>query len=122
MSLDWAGIVLAIHLLVIAFNIFGLVVIPLGAWRGWRFVRTPSWRLAHLASMAVVALQAALGRACFLSLLQDRLAGRSDQGPLIMRLINQLVFWPLPAWVFTALYLALFAYVAALAALVPMRG
>ncbi len=53
-----AVLVLAVHLAVIAFNLFGLVAIPLGAWRGWAFVRVRWWRALHLASRAVVALLA----------------------------------------------------------------
>jgi len=106
--------VLAAHLLVIAFNVFGLVVIPLGGWLGWRWVRVRWWRLLHLASLAVVALQAALGRACFLTIWQDDLTDGGRADPLIMRWVNSLIYWPLPIWVFTAAYLAVFAYVLAL--------
>ncbi|HUZ32935.1 MAG TPA: DUF2784 family protein, partial [Xanthobacteraceae bacterium] len=65
--------VLAAHVAVIAFNVFGLVVIPLGGWLGWRFVRILWWRALHLALLAVVALQALFGRACFLTLWQAAL-------------------------------------------------
>jgi hypothetical protein len=63
-----AAAVLATHLVVIGFNLFGLVAIPLGGWRGWRFVRVRWWRLLHLGSLALVAVQALFGRACFLTL------------------------------------------------------
>ena len=108
------GAVLAIHLAIIAFNLFGLVAIPLGAWRGWAFVRVRWWRLLHLASLLVVALQALLGRACFLTLWQDELAAAGASEPLVMRIVNGLIYWPLPMWAFTALYVAVFAYVVAL--------
>lgn len=114
-----AGVVLALHLAVIGFNLFGLVAVPLGAWRGWSFVRARGWRLLHLASLAVVALQALLGRACFLTIWQDDLGGAQSQPPLIMRFVNSLIYWPLPMWVFTAVYVAVFAYVVALWFLVP---
>lgn len=121
-SATLGAIVLAIHLAIIAFNIFGLVAIPLGAWRRWPWVRRPGWRILHLASLAVVALQAALGRACFLTLWQDGLTGGGREDPLIMRWVNSLIYWPLPGWVFTAAYLAIFAYVVALWVLVPPRS
>lgn len=105
--------VLALHLAVIAFNVAGLVVIPLGARLGWRFVRIRWLRLLHLASLAIVALQATLGRACFLTIWQADLTGGREE-PLIMRWVNSMIYWPLPIWVFTALYLALFAYTVAL--------
>lgn len=111
--------VLAAHLAVIGFNLFGLVAIPLGAWRGWGFVRVRWWRALHLASLAVVAAQALLGRACFLTLWQDQLSGAQTQAPLIVRVINGLIYWPLPMWVFTAAYVVVFAYVLALWRFVP---
>ncbi|MES3029827.1 MAG: DUF2784 domain-containing protein [Pseudomonadota bacterium] len=113
------GGVLAAHLAVIAFNLFGLVAIPLGAWRGWSFVRLRWWRLLHLASLAIVALQALVGRACFLTIWQDELSGGASGEPLIMRIVNDLIYWPLPIWAFTAAYVAVFAYVLALWRFVP---
>ena len=62
-----ARLVLAAHVAIILFNVVGLVVIPLGAWRGWRFVRIFWWRALHLAILAIVAVQALLARDCFLT-------------------------------------------------------
>jgi len=107
-------LVMALHLGVIAFNVAGLVLIPLGAWRGWRWVRIPWLRALHLAALAVVALQAVAGRACFLTDWQDALTGAGAHDPLIMRWVNGLVYWPLPPWVFAAAYAGVFAYVLAL--------
>lgn len=111
--------VLAAHLAVIAFNVLGLVAVPLGAWLGWRWVRVRWWRVLHVASLAVVALQAVLGRACFLTLWQDDLTGGGARDPLVMRWVNGLIYWPLPLWVFTAAYVAVFAYVLVLWVAVP---
>jgi hypothetical protein len=112
--------VLAAHLAVIAFNVAGLVLIPLGARFGWRLVRIRWLRLLHLASLAVVALQAALGRACFLTIWQADLAGGRAE-PLIARWVNSVIYWPLPIWAFSVLYLAVFAYVVALWWIAPPR-
>jgi hypothetical protein len=115
-------LVLGAHLGVIAFNLFGLIAIPLGAARGWRWVRIFWWRALHLTSLGLVALQAMLGRACFLTDWQDALTGGGAHDPLIMRWVNGVIFWPLPMWAFTAMYVALFAYVAGLWWLVrPLR-
>lgn len=110
----FGAIVLGLHLAVIAFNIFGLVAVPLGAWRGWAWVRVRWWRALHLASLAVVAIQAVLGRACFLTLWQDDLTGGGAEDPLIMRWVNGVIYWDLPMWAFTAAYVAVFAYTIAL--------
>lgn len=116
-----AGLILALHIGVIGFNVLGLVVIPLGAWRGWSFVRARIWRALHLVSFAVVAAQAMLGRACFLTDWEAELTGAQSGEPLIMRWVSSIVFWPLPMWVFDAAYFAAFGYVVALYWLVPPR-
>lgn len=113
-----AEAILALHLVVIAFNVAGLIVIPVGAWRGWRLVRIVWLRLLHLALLAVVAGQALAGRACFLTLWQDELTGRAA-APLVMRVVDGFIYWDLPMWVFTAIYVAVFLYVVALSLLVP---
>ena len=115
-----AEVVLALHLGVILFNVFGLVAIPLGAWRGWRFVRLVGWRVLHLALMLAVAVQAIAGHACILTIWQEALAGLgAARAPLVMAWVNAAIFWPLPVWVFALAYVALFLYVLALLWLVP---
>ena len=117
-----AAAILALHLAVIAFNIVGLIVIPLGAALRWRWVRVRWWRALHLASWAIVAIQAATGRACILTVWEDRLTGAEGQPPLIQRWVDAVVYWPLPLWVFSAIYLALFGAVILLWWKVPPLG
>jgi hypothetical protein len=118
-----AQAILLLHLGVILFNVLGLVVIPVGAWCSWRFVRVKWWRALHLVCWAVVALQAILGRACFLTLWQSEILGRAgEQGsaaPLVERWVNAVIYWPLPIWVFAVLYVALGLGVLGLWWLVP---
>jgi hypothetical protein len=102
-SVALAEAVLALHGGVILFNLLGLVAMPLGGWRGRRFVRGFWWRVSHVAAMSAVAVQAVAGRACFLTLW----AGRT---PLIMGWVDRAIFWPLPVWVFAAAYVVLFLY------------
>lgn len=109
-----ASAILLLHIAIIAFNIFGLLAIPLGAWRGWAWVRYPAWRLLHLGSLAIVAIQAAFGQACFLTIWHDDLTGADTETPLIMGWINDLILWPLPMWVFTLIYGLILLYVVAL--------
>ena len=113
--------VLALHLAIIAFNVAGCVLVPIGAWRRWRWVREFWFRLAHLLSLAVVALQALLGRACFLTIWQGNVSGASQVQPLIAGWINRMIYWPLPLWVFAGAYVLVFAYVIALWLLVRPR-
>jgi hypothetical protein len=118
-----AELILAAHVAVIAFNLFGLVVVPVGAVCGWRFVRMVWWRIGHVVLLAAVAAQAILGRACILTLWQAALAGKAGRpAPLIASLINRLIYWPVPIGVFAILYVAVFGYALALLWLVPPAG
>ena len=104
---DAAWATLYIHALIVLFNVFWLIVIPVGAWLGWAFVRNFWWRAAHLASLAVVAAQVAAGRLCFLTIIQNSLlnrAGNPEPPSWFNRLIMSLIYWPLPDWVFLPLY------------------
>jgi len=120
-----AQLVLALHVGIIVFNVVGLVVIPLGAWRGWRFVRIFWWRALHLAILAIVAVQALLARDCFLTLWQSASQERAGEtalrAPLIARWVHDLLFWPLPLWFFAVLYVAVCLYTLLLWRLVPPR-
>ncbi len=106
-----AVLVLALHLAVIAFNVLGLAAIPLGARLGWAWTRSRWWRAPHLASWALVAVQALMGRACFLTIWEDQLSGAAAGPPLIQRWVDRAIYWPLPIWAFGAIYLAMFAAV-----------
>jgi hypothetical protein len=107
--------ILALHLAIIVFNIAGCVLVPIGAWRRWRWVREFWWRLAHLVSFAVVAAQALAGRACFLTIWQADLSGASGNvHPLIASWVNRIIYLPLPLWVFAVAYVLVFLYVIAL--------
>ena len=120
-----AQLVLAVHVGIILFNVAGLVLIPLGGWRGWSFVRILWWRALHLAILGLVAVQALLARACFLTLWQSALEARAGESassaPLVARWLYHLLFWPLPLWVFAVLYVAVCLYTLLLWRLVPPR-
>jgi len=117
-----AEAVLAAHVAVILFNVFGLIVVPIGAARGWRFVHIAWWRVLHVALLAAVAAQALASRACFLTLWQSDLAGfAASPTPLIESWVDWLIYWKLPIWIFAALYTIVFVYAVALLWLVPLR-
>src|SRR6185437_5308083 len=106
--------IIVFHLAIIVFNVAGCVLIPIGAWRRWRWVGDFCWRLVHLLSLAVVALQALLGRACFLTVWQVVASSAEHVQPLIAGWINRVIYWSLPLWVFAVAYVVVFAYVVVL--------
>ena len=116
-----ADAVLAAHVAIILFNLFGLVAVPLGGLCGWRFVRFRWWRILHIVLLVTVAVQALLGRACVLTLWQADLAGAAaaERTPLIASWVNRLIYWPLPIWFFAVLYVVVLGYALALFWLIP---
>jgi hypothetical protein len=114
------NLILVVHFVIIAFNVTGLIVIPLGAALRWRIVRIAWLRLTHLGLLAVVAGQALAGRACILTIWQNELTGnRTAPEPMIMHWVNRAIYWNLPIWAFAVLYSAVFLYVVALVLFVP---
>lgn len=109
---------LAAHLTVAAFIVFGLVAIPLGGALRWPFVHVLWWRLAHLVAMGAVAAQKLMGNACFLTTWEDRLVAVAAQSPhstpSFQTFGEHVLYWNLPLWFFAALYSLLFAYALAL--------
>ena len=113
------------HVVVIAFAVLGLVTIPLGAWSGWKFVRVFWWRAVHLGLLGIVALQALLGRAGFLTIWESELLRRAGEAasnePVVQRWVSQAIYWPLPLWFFAILYVAVCAFALLLWWLIPPR-
>ena len=79
-ALAFADALLALHLAIVVFNLVMPPAILIGAWRGWAWVRLRWLRLLHLGSMLVVALQAALGDLCFLTVWEHDLRVHAGQG------------------------------------------
>lgn len=115
--------VLYFHFVVVLFNVFWLIAVPLGAWLGRQFVRSFGWRVLHLAAMLVVAAQAAAGRLCFLTIVQNDLAAQSTSTTpsLVTRIVMEAIYWPLPDWVFAPLYALALAWTVFLWFAVPPR-
>lgn len=103
-----ADIVLALHVMVVVFVIFGLLAVLLGGLVGWKWVRNPWFRLLHLACIVVVAAQAWAGVVCPLTILEMWLREQGGaavySGSFIAFWLDQLLYYDLPAWVFTTAY------------------
>ena len=102
-----ADAVLALHLLVVLFVVLGLLVVLLGRKR-WPWVRNPWFRSTHLLAIAVVILQAWLGRICPLTTLEMALRERAGDavyaGSFIAHWMQNLLYFDAPIWVFAVVY------------------
>ncbi|HTS54993.1 MAG TPA: DUF2784 domain-containing protein, partial [Burkholderiales bacterium] len=102
-----ADLILVLHTAYVLFVVGGLMLIWLGVWAGWRWVRGFWFRLLHLAAVGLVALEALVGVTCPLTVLEDWLrSGAYADAGFIERWLHRFLFWDLPAWVFTLTYLA----------------
>lgn len=102
-----ADLVLIVHALLVLFIVGGLAAIWIGACAGWGWVRGWWWRATHLLAMTVVALLPLLGIACPLTVLEDWLRhGEQGTQGFVQRWVGRLLYYDLPAWVFTLAYVA----------------
>lgn len=120
-----ADAILVLHVGIVAFVVLGAFAIPLGAWRGWRWVRGLRWRMAHVVLMGVIALQAWLGALCPLTIWEQALRERAGQAlygeSFIEHWLSRLIFFEAPWWAFVAAYTAFAAFVLLLWRIVPPR-
>lgn len=112
----WADAILVAHALIVCFVLGGQLGILLGGWRGWPWIRNLWFRLAHLATIAVVVLQAWLGRLCPLTVWERDLRRAAGQAfyeqSFIEHWVGRVLYLNLPWWVFVAAYTAFAALVA----------
>jgi Protein of Unknown function (DUF2784) len=111
-----ADLTLIVHTAFVAFVVVGLVVIWLGRWRGWSFVRNFWFRLLHLAAIGVVVAESVMGFVCPLTTWENQLRLRAGgesryQESFIQHWLHQVLFFDLDEKVFTVLYVAFFLMV-----------
>ncbi len=113
-----ADAVLAVHVAVVLFVVVGLALIVAGNIRGWRWVNAPWFRLAHLATIGIVAAEAWLGYVCPLTTLEMWLRSQARaptyEGSFIGHWLQRILYYDAPPWVFAAAY-SLFALAVAAA-------
>jgi len=103
-----ADIVLLSHFATVGFVIGGLAAIPIGNFRHWAWVNGLVFRITHLIVIAVVVLQAWLGKLCPLTMLENWLREQAGQprydGSFIQHWVERVLYYDAPAWVFTLSY------------------
>lgn len=113
----FADLILAVHVAIVVFVVFGLVLVLVGGWRGWNWVRNPWFRVAHLGTIVFVAVQSWLGELCPLTVWEQQLraaAGQPVYGESFIEYwLSRLLFFDAPWWVFVTAYTAFALIVAA---------
>jgi polyferredoxin len=101
-----AEVVLVVHFFIAAFIVLGFVLIPLGAWRHWRFVRRRSLRILHLGGILFVAAESLLGIACPLTVWENVLRASFENDGFIAFWVRRWLYYDAPLWLFGAIYVA----------------
>lgn len=103
-----ADIVLVVHALFVLFVVAGQMLILIGLWRGWTWVRRRSLRQLHLLAIAVVVVQSWLGILCPLTIVENELRMRAGGNPyagsFVRYWLHRIMFYDVEPWVFTAVY------------------
>ena len=103
-----ADAVLLSHFGVVFFVVGGLVMVVAGNWLQWRWVNGWWFRLAHLAAIAFVVVQAWLGQFCPLTTLESWLrvqaGAASYDKSFIEHWVQRLVYYEAPFWAFAVAY------------------
>lgn len=101
-----ADAALAVHALVVVFNVGGLIAILVGGLRDWGWIRHRGFRVTHLGLVAFVTLEALLGFTCPLTTLEDGLRGIETTQSFVGRWLAALIYWNAPPWAFAVAYSA----------------
>ncbi|MFZ0928911.1 MAG: DUF2784 domain-containing protein [Syntrophobacteraceae bacterium] len=103
-----ADLVLTLHVAVVAFVVGGLLLVVVGNLRKWQWVNAFWFRLAHLASIAVIVAEAWLGATCPLTSLEMwlRVKARATtySGSFIEHWLQRVLYYEAPSWVFGLAY------------------
>jgi len=117
-----ADAILVLHFAIVLFIVAGLPLILIGAACGWSWVRNLKFRIAHVAAIVFVAGESIFGMDCPLTVWEDELRGLATGPGFIERWVHRVMFYDLPPWVFTALYVGFAALVLAAWVFVPPRS
>jgi hypothetical protein len=116
-----ADALLVLHFAIVVFIVGGLILTWIGGALGWAWVRNPWFRYLHLGAIAFVALEAIVGMACPLTVMEDLLRGGARAESFVGRWVRYFLYYRAPEWVFTALYVAWTAATLVTLRLVPPR-
>jgi hypothetical protein len=117
-----ADAVLVLHALIVLFIVGGLIAIWSGAALKHVWVRNRAFRVLHLVAIGVVAILAALGVPCPLTVIEDHLrtGGAVEQG-FVQRWVSHWLYYDVPAWMFAVAYVAFLLIVAITWRCIPPR-
>lgn len=116
-----ADAVLVLHFAFVTFVVGGFALVWIGHFAGWGWIGNRVFRSLHLAAITFVAIESLIGMVCPLTQWEDALRGATNERSFIARWLHAILFYDLPEWVFSALYVAFAVLTALTIRLVPVR-
>ncbi len=114
-----------VHSAIVLFVVLGEAAILLGGWRAWPWVKNRWLRVAHLATIAGVAIIAGLGKLCPLTVWEAELRRRAGQEQemtsFVGRWLREFLYVDVPLWALSLSYVAFALLVVASLFWVPVR-
>ncbi len=103
-----ADILLVIHALIVAFVLFGFLLIIIGIIRQWAWIANFWFRGIHMVLISTIALKAGFGMLCPLTLWESHLraasGGSGYPSSFIHYWIQKVIYYDYPPWVFAYIY------------------
>lgn len=108
MYLVLADSLLVLHVAFVAYVVLGLLLIYLGHFLSWSWVRNLWFRTTHLIAIGIVVVQSWLGVICPLTTwemaLRSRAGDASYEGSFIQHWLQAILYFSAPEWVFILSY------------------
>tara|TARA_B100000524_G_scaffold288611_1_gene163666 strand:- start:131 stop:508 length:378 start_codon:yes stop_codon:yes gene_type:complete len=99
-----ADIILILHFFIVIFITVGFLLIPIGYYYDWNWIRSFKLRLFHCGFMFLVTFETLLGITCPLTSIENNLRGISNDKSFISFWIEKIIYWDFPTTFFIFLY------------------
>jgi hypothetical protein len=103
-----ADAMLVTHVLFVVFVVLGLILVFVGGYLLWQWVRNPWFRVTHLLGIGVVVVQSWFGVICPLTIWEMELRSKAGEtiyeGSFLTHWLGELLYLEAPWWVFVACY------------------
>jgi hypothetical protein len=103
-----ADAMLVTHVLFVVFVVLGLILVFVGGYLLWQWVRNPWFRVTHLLGIGVVVVQSWFGVICPLTIWEMELRLKAGEtiyeGSFLTHWLGELLYLQAPWWVFVACY------------------
>ena len=101
--------VYAIHLLYSLVIVIGFLLIVIGFFARWNWIRNFKFRLIHLLMIGIVAVESVFNAECPLTWLEYKLMSldhmKHSSMPFIAGMVYKVLYYNLPVWLFNAVYI-----------------